>query len=60
MPTLIPGNNAPAADIEPSGKRGMTAAVFAQTMRHERNAAGIRERPLVQVQPRAVAGMHHG
>jgi hypothetical protein len=38
----------------------MAAAVLAQAVRHEGNAAGIRERPVAQVQPRAVPDMHSG
>ena len=35
----------------------MATTVFAEAVRYQRNAAGIPQRPVVQVQPRAVAGM---
>jgi hypothetical protein len=57
MPALVPCDNVPATEIEPSGKRCVAPAVFAQPMRNERCALGIRNRPMVQVQARAIAGM---
>ena len=55
MPAVVEAADRDSLCIEFAGKRGITAAVLAKAMDQQQARAGLRRRPVVEMQHHAVA-----